>query len=187
MPLQIKPVNTLDTEPELCVCIQALSSLALASGVPICFLIPENNANKPREAWSSMAELPKCCRLRPRRCLRCRFALLAQAGTPKISHTETWQNKELPQKNGIACLVCASKTPSFGGRRFDSCCKTPSDFQNPLVAVDFQAPSFSRHSRVAECVGGGDGVGTSYLINFYSWAFGCRRMSKRFMRHLKRR
>lgn len=35
--------NTLNTEPELCVCIEALSSLALAPGVPICFPTPEDS------------------------------------------------------------------------------------------------------------------------------------------------
>lgn len=35
--------NTLDTEPELCVYIEGLSSLALAPGAPICFPTPEDS------------------------------------------------------------------------------------------------------------------------------------------------
>lgn len=35
--------NALNTEPEPCVCIEALSSLALAPGVPICFPTPEDS------------------------------------------------------------------------------------------------------------------------------------------------
>lgn len=110
VPLQIKPVNTSDTEPELCVCIQALSSLALASRVPISFPIPENNANKPRAAWSGAAALtrapPAPCRApAPGRCLRCRFALSAQASTPTISHRDLAEQGAASEKwHRLPCL-----------------------------------------------------------------------------------